>query len=123
MLKALAICATISIAASSCAAVRAQPASQPASMSASGYELVSEGEPARADGLFLTIPSAREMLKAQRLRELDLQEQLAESNLQRDAADKQLALDQFCAKWCLPLGLIGGTILGGAFGIWAGSKK
>jgi hypothetical protein len=87
------------------------------------YELIEQGTPARADGLFLTIPAAHEMLKAQRMREIDLQEQLAESQAQQQADEKRLALDQFCAKWCLPLGIVAGLAIGGGFGIWAGSKK
>ena len=46
-------------------------------MASVGYELIEMGEPAREDGFYLTIANAREMLKIQRLKEIDLEEQLA----------------------------------------------
>jgi hypothetical protein len=92
-------------------------------MDTRGYELVSTGETVREDGLFVTIPNAREILKAQRFREFDLQEKLEEAKLQQEQDAKALKIDAFCSKWCFPLGLIGGFIGGGALGIWAASKK
>ena len=121
MVKTSLLCLMISTA-SSCAA-SLQPTSMPASAETEAYVSINQAEPAPADGFFLSIPAARAVLKAQRLRELDLQEQLAEADLQRDAAEKKEALDIWCARWCLPIGLVLGIAGGSAFGAWAGSKK
>ncbi len=86
------------------------------------YELIGAGERAREDGLFLTIPAARDVLKAQRMKEIDLQEQLAEKELEHDSDAKALKLDAFCQRWCFPLGILLGTV-GGTFAGWAASKK
>lgn len=123
MVKHLSSWLMIGILANSCAASRVVPASMPASMETGGAELVQQGEKARADGVFFTIPAFRDNLLTMRLREIDLNEQIAESNLQRDAADKKVVAENWCLRWCLPIGLIVGTFTGGAFGIWAGSKK
>lgn len=111
----------ISILASSCAAATVKP--QPSSMETAQYELIEAGQPAREDGLFLTIPAARDVLKAQRMKEIDMQEQLAQTQLERDDGAKALKLDAFCQRWCFPLGVLAGSLVGGGFGIWAASKK
>lgn len=110
----------ISIAAISCApALRPVAASMPSSMETGGYELVSEGEPARADGFFLTVEAARSTLKSQRLHELDLQEQIAERTLERDNAAKQLSRDELLARWGIPVTGVVGLIVGGILGVVA----
>ncbi len=92
----------------SCAHV--QPASMPASEP--WFVELTSGQPAPGDGYFGSESSVKEMLKAHSVHDLGMQEQLEHERLLRTADDKALATRDFCSKWCLPLGGIGGLILG-----------
>lgn len=113
----------ISILASSCLANRIPPLAEPSSYPTGDVELIHAGEAAREDGFYFTDANFRQAFKAMRFREIDLQEKLAEAQMQQEQDEKALKIDAFCSKWCFPLGIIGGFLGGGALGIWAASKK
>lgn len=102
------------------ACAHTQTASQPATQPAAYVSLL-VGDPAPADGFFLSDQGAREFLKRQYAREFDLQRQLAITTLEKQEDDKALEGGNFWAKWGFPIGgavgilvgvLVGGTVVG-----------
>lgn len=99
---------------SACAHVQA-PASQPASMPGR-FIVVDAGEVIYEQGIYAPVAVARSYLKAKSDYELGLQEDNAQMKAQRDADAKQLAKEDWLARWGLPtggaVGLVVGVILG-----------
>lgn len=101
----------IVLAATSCASVRVAPASQPSSLP-DEYMAVTPGYMVPEPGFYLTMAGAVNELTLQSNHELEIQKQLKIMQLERDTDAKQLSRDEWCSRWCLPLGVVGGLIAG-----------
>lgn len=76
----------------------------PRAASAPAYVAINAGDAAPDDGFFLSVPAARTKLLQDRMHDLDLGEQLAESEMHRQAAESRAAKSEFCATYCLEIG-------------------
>ncbi len=116
----LSITIAIALAAVSCAGVRPEPVAAPSTLPAE-YISVAPGYVASEPGFFLSIPGAIAELTLQSDHDLEIQKQLAIMIAERRADAKQMARDEWCAKYCLWIGATAGLVLGGfaGFGIHA----
>lgn len=80
------------------------------------YISVHPGFVASEPGFFLSLPGAVAELIAQSNHELEIQKQLTIMQKERDADAMQMARDEWCSKWCLPLGGLGGVVVGAILG-------
>lgn len=114
------IFAIISALAASCASVKPELVAAPSTLPAE-YMAVASGYVASEPGFFLSIPGAIAELTLQSDHDLEIQKQLAIMIAERRADAKQMARDEWCAKYCLWIGATAGLVLGGfaGFGVHA----
>ena len=98
-----------------------QPSSLPATMPV-GYVSVAPAEPAPADGFFISTPDLRARVKAEHLFVLDLQQQIAVANRERDDDAAALMRANWWGKYGVWLGAGLGALLGGFVGFEVGHR-
>lgn len=89
------------------------PSSQP---SEPGFVMIDSGMKVPADGFFISVPDTKVWLKNQRIKEINLEEQIAERTLERDNASKQIVKEEWVTRWGIPVTGVLGIVIGVAVG-------
>lgn len=113
---------TVVTALSSCAHIKAQPASAPTAYPV-GYIVMHNGQKVPDEGLFLSLADARMADMAQAEHDLSYQQAIADAELAQHMAESRLSKDEFWARYGLPVGGVAGVALGVVLGFIVGAHR